>query len=177
MAYIGNSPDQNVRETFFYTATAGQTTFSGADLSGSTLNYQDGKYVDVYLNGIALQNGTDYTALTKTSVTLTAAAQADDLIQVTAFGIFAVSDTVSKVSGGTFTGAVTFSGGVTNTGTATGFGGATGGGTDDVFYENSRTVATSYSITAGKSASCVGPLTINSGITVTIPSGERLVIL
>lgn len=56
-------------------------------------------------------------------------------------------------------------------------GGATGGGTDKVFNENSRTVTTSYSITAGKSAVCVGPLTINTGVTVTIPSGERLVIL
>ena len=56
-------------------------------------------------------------------------------------------------------------------------GGATGGGTDKVFNENSRTVTTNYSITAGKSAVCVGPLTINNGVTVTIPSGERLVIL
>jgi hypothetical protein len=55
--------------------------------------------------------------------------------------------------------------------------GATGGGTDQVFYENSRTVTTTYSITTSKSAMCVGPLTINSGVTVTIPSGERLVIL
>lgn len=56
-------------------------------------------------------------------------------------------------------------------------GGATGGGTDKVFNENSRTVTTNYSITAGKSAVCVGPLTINNGVTVTVPSGERLVIL
>ena len=56
-------------------------------------------------------------------------------------------------------------------------GGATGGGTDKVFNENSRTVTTTYSITAGKSAVCVGPITINTGVTVTIPSGERLVIL
>ena len=56
-------------------------------------------------------------------------------------------------------------------------GGATGGGTDKVFNENSRTVTTTYSITAGKSAVCVGPLTINTGVTVTIPSGERLIIL
>jgi len=56
-------------------------------------------------------------------------------------------------------------------------GGATGGGTDKVFNENSRTVTTSYTLSTGKSAMCVGPLTINSGVTVTIPSGERLVIL
>jgi hypothetical protein len=56
-------------------------------------------------------------------------------------------------------------------------GGATGAGGDTVFQENSRTVTTSYTLTTGKSASCVGPLTINSGATLTIPSGERLVVL
>jgi hypothetical protein len=56
-------------------------------------------------------------------------------------------------------------------------GGATGAGGDTVFQENSRVVTTSYTLTAGKSASTVGPITINSGATVTIPSGERLVIL
>ena len=55
--------------------------------------------------------------------------------------------------------------------------GATGGGTDQVFYENARVMTTNYTITTSKSASTVGPLTINSGITLTIPSGERLVIL
>lgn len=56
-------------------------------------------------------------------------------------------------------------------------GGATGGGSDTVFQENSRTVTTNYTLSTGKSASCVGPLTVNSGVTLTIPSGERLVIL
>jgi hypothetical protein len=56
-------------------------------------------------------------------------------------------------------------------------GGATGAGGDTVFQENSRTVTTSYTLTSGKSASTVGPITINSGVTLTIPSGERLVIL
>ena len=55
--------------------------------------------------------------------------------------------------------------------------GATGGGADNVFVENSLTVTTDYTIAAGKSASSVGDLTINSGITVTVPSGSRWVIL
>jgi hypothetical protein len=55
--------------------------------------------------------------------------------------------------------------------------GATGGGSDNVFVENSLTVTTDYTITAGKSASSVGDLTINSGVTVTVPSGSRWVIL
>jgi len=56
-------------------------------------------------------------------------------------------------------------------------GGATGAGGDTVFQENSRTVTTNYTLTTGKSASTVGPITVNSGVTLTIPSGERLVIL
>jgi len=56
-------------------------------------------------------------------------------------------------------------------------GGATGAGGDAVFQENSRTVTTSYTLTTGKSAATVGPITVNSGVTLTIPSGERLVIL
>ena len=55
--------------------------------------------------------------------------------------------------------------------------GATGGGADNVFFENSLTVTTNYTITAGKSASSTGDITINSGVTVTIPSGSRWVIL
>jgi hypothetical protein len=50
-------------------------------------------------------------------------------------------------------------------------GGATGGGTDDIFYENGQTVTTSYTITTGKNAMSAGPITINTGITVTIPTG------
>ena len=62
--------------------------------------------------------------------------------------------------------------------TATGGGGgATGGGTDAVFNENSLIVTTDYTLTTGKSANSVGPITINSGRTVTIPSGARWVIL
>jgi len=56
-------------------------------------------------------------------------------------------------------------------------GGATGGGSDDVFYENSKTVTTSYTISTNKCAMSTGPITIASGKTVTIPSGSRWVIL
>lgn len=56
-------------------------------------------------------------------------------------------------------------------------GGATGGGADAVFYLNSKTVTTSYSIPSGQNAHCVGPITVNSGATVTVPSGSRWVVL
>jgi len=56
-------------------------------------------------------------------------------------------------------------------------GGATGGGGDEVFVENARVVTTNYTLSTGKSAESVGPITIDSGVTVTIPSDERWVIL
>jgi hypothetical protein len=56
-------------------------------------------------------------------------------------------------------------------------GGATGGGGDEVFVENARTVTTNYTLSTGKSAESVGPITVNSGVVVTIPSDERWVIL
>ena len=55
-------------------------------------------------------------------------------------------------------------------------GGATGGGSDACFYENDLTVTTSYSITANSGAHTVGPLVINSGVTVTVPATSHLVI-
>jgi hypothetical protein len=56
-------------------------------------------------------------------------------------------------------------------------GGATGAGGDQVFVENARVVTTNYTLTAGKSAESVGPITINSGVSVTVPSSQRWVIL
>lgn len=51
-------------------------------------------------------------------------------------------------------------------------GGATGGGADEVFIENGQTVTTNYTITASKNAGTFGPITVNSGVTVTVPSGS-----
>ena len=55
--------------------------------------------------------------------------------------------------------------------------GATGGGSDEVFYENDQTVTTNYTITNGKNAMSAGPITINSGVTVTVGAGETLTIV
>ena len=54
--------------------------------------------------------------------------------------------------------------------------GATGGGNDEVFFESDQAVTTDYTLTANKHAHTVSP-TINSGVTVTVPSGAILVIL
>ena len=56
-------------------------------------------------------------------------------------------------------------------------GGAAGGGTDDVFYENAQTVTTSYTISTNKNAMSTGPITINAGVTITVPTGQSWVII
>lgn len=56
-------------------------------------------------------------------------------------------------------------------------GGATGGGSDAVFIENGQTVTTNYTITTSKNAVSAGPVTINAGVTVTVPSGQSWVIV
>jgi hypothetical protein len=56
-------------------------------------------------------------------------------------------------------------------------GGATGGGSDEIFIENGQTVTTNYTLTTNKNAMSVGPISINSGVTVTIPSGSNYVVL
>jgi len=104
MPYIGNSPGTGTRNRFIYTATASQTTFSGADDNGKTLKYADSDYVDVYLNGICLVPVTDYTSTSKTSIVLTQAASLNDTLEVVAYDIATISDTVSKADGGTFEG-------------------------------------------------------------------------
>jgi len=53
-----------------------------------------------------------------------------------------------------------------------GGGGATGGGTDQIFYENGQTVTTNYELTASTNAMSAGPISINSSVTVTVPSGQ-----
>tara|TARA_R110001592_G_scaffold352845_1_gene651073 strand:- start:510 stop:1592 length:1083 start_codon:yes stop_codon:yes gene_type:complete len=50
--------------------------------------------------------------------------------------------------------------------------GAAGGGNDEIFYENGQNVTTNYTITNGKNAMSAGPITIDSGVTVTVGAGE-----
>jgi hypothetical protein len=54
--------------------------------------------------------------------------------------------------------------------------GATGGGSDEVFVETGQTVTTSYTLSSNKNAVTISP-SINSGVTITVPSGATLVIL
>ena len=75
---------------FKYTASGGQTTFTGSDDAGATLSYDAG-FIDVYLNGAKLVNGTDVTVTSGTSVVLASGATAGDIISIVAYGTFNVA--------------------------------------------------------------------------------------
>jgi len=70
-----------------YTATSGQTTFN--------VTYDAG-FVDVYLNGVKLLSGTDFTATSGTAVVLASGATAGDILDLVAYGTFTLSDHYSK---------------------------------------------------------------------------------
>ena len=75
---------------FEYTATAGQTTFSGSDSNSATLAYDAG-FIDVYLNGVKLA-GADYTATSGTSVVLASGAAVNDILMIVAYGTFQLAN-------------------------------------------------------------------------------------
>lgn len=56
---------------------------------------------------------------------------------------------------------------------------AGGGGTvaDDCIYENSQTISNDYTVTSNKNAMSAGPITVNSGVTVTVPSSSTWTIV
>ena len=109
MPYIGVSPQFGVRRKHTYTATAGQTSFSGAGSEGATLSYTDSNFVDVYQNGVKLGDA-DYTSTSGAAIVLAQGASVDDLVEIIVFDAFSAADTVSKANGGTFDGNVTMGG-------------------------------------------------------------------
>ena len=165
MAYLGRQPNTGVRSRYIYTATASQTTFSGSDDDGKTLKYEDAAYLDVFLNGVLLKPTTDYTATTKTSVVLTSGAAASDIVEIVAYDIANIADAVSAANGGTFSGNITapkFSTTLTKVETA-------------IFRINDQTLSTDTTIAADENANCTGPLTVGSGVTLTV-SGNLVII-
>lgn len=128
MPYIGVSPQFGVRRKHTYTATASQTSFSGAGAEGATLSYTDSNFVDVYQNGVKLGDA-DYTSTSGTAIVLGTGATVNDIIEIIVFDAFSAADTVSKADGGQFDGNVTMGGTLAVTGTTALTGNATMAGT------------------------------------------------
>jgi len=148
-----------------YTATSGQTTFSGADDNGASLSYSVGN-IQVVMNGIVL-DPSDFTATSGTSVVLASGAATDDLVNVYAFKSFTVADTVSASAGGTFAGNIT----------APKYLSAGNKIETDIFRVNAQTLSSNTTIDADENASATGPLAVASGVTLTVTSGGNLSIV
>lgn len=70
-----------------FTASTGQTNFAGNDDNSNSLGYRDGDSIQVFLNGILLEETEDYTAVNGANVILTQAASNNDLLQIMSYGI------------------------------------------------------------------------------------------
>jgi hypothetical protein len=117
MAYIGTTP-LDVRSfgtvKFEFTATAGQTAFTGSDDNGKTLGFTEGQ-IEVYVNGV-LMDSDDFTTSGGNTVTLGSAAAADDIITVNTLKSNAPITDYVQTTGGTFSGDVTVEGAFTSQG-------------------------------------------------------------
>ena len=80
-------------ERFTYTVSSSTTTISGNDDSGNSLEY-DSPYIDVYLNGVKMVNGTDVTVSSGTSVVFTTAigTSGTDVVDIVTFGTFELAN-------------------------------------------------------------------------------------
>ena len=81
---IGAGNGEAVWNSYDYTATSSQTSFSGSDNNSETLSYVP-NFLQVFLNGILLDPAVDYAATTGNSVVLTVGATTSDLLQIETF--------------------------------------------------------------------------------------------
>ena len=127
-------------------------THQGQTLFTINDGYQIGK-ISVFRNGVRLTDGIDFTASDGSTVTLNTGCDLGDDVVIEVLDTFSVA----SVSG---------SGG-----------GPTGSGGDEVFHENEQVVTANYTLSNGKSAMSVGPVTLEPGVVVTIPASRRWVVL
>ena len=80
-------------ERYTYTVSSSTTTISGNDDSGNSLTY-DSPYIDVYLNGVKMVNGTDVTVSSGTSIVFASpiGASGTDVVDVVTFGTFELAN-------------------------------------------------------------------------------------
>lgn len=150
--YIGTIPapqSTQTRQTFV--ATSGQTTFT-------TIGFVD-KFLDVFLNGVKMVYGTDFTTSGGNQIVLTSGASTSDTLDVVLYT--ADADTISN--GGRYKG---------ERGT---IGASAAAG--DIFRAHEQTLNTNVTIDATENAVAVGPLAVASGVTLTVTSGGNLLIV
>src|SRR5210317_890644 len=89
-SYIGVAPPEQtgIVERYRYTGDGSTTAFSGADANSKILRYTSSNPVLVFLNGVQLVEGTDFTKTSNTVITFTTAPANSDDIEILTFGSF-----------------------------------------------------------------------------------------
>ena len=178
MPYLGRSSDFGVRNVFHFLASAGDTSVSGNDADGKALIFTDGRFVDVYLNGVRLKTGEDYNTATANTIAGISAMNANDEVNVVVFETFNVANTVPADAGGSFGGDVTTEGtfnalGDTAAGDKANMGFTTAEGliltgqgtTNDVTIKNDADTAVVQIPTGTTNVTMAGTLDVTSDIT------------
>ena len=99
MPYIGKSPEFGVRQRYYFTqSSGGGTSVSGTDDNGITLKFSDGNYVDVFLNGVLLVDGTDYGTSTANTIDGLSALAASDVVEVIVYDVFNFAKNQAEVT-------------------------------------------------------------------------------
>jgi hypothetical protein len=147
--YIGTSGStpQATQTRDSFTCVGGETSFATGGYSPN--------YVDVFLNGIKMQVGTDVTATNGSDVVFASACSASDIVEVIAYKTFEIGS-----GGGGF---------------YKGENGTSGSSAGDIFRCNEQELNTDVEITATENASATGPLTVASGTTLTV-NGNLVII-
>ena len=112
---------EGVKTNYQYTPTAGQTVFSGADNASATMIINQAALVSVYMNGVRLVQGTDYSVSSaNNTVTLGVGATTADIIDIEVYGNFVgQSGAAVGITGGSITGTAITATTLGATGTAT----------------------------------------------------------
>jgi hypothetical protein len=78
-----------------YVAAGSETSVSGVDANGNVLSYTVGME-QVYLNGVLLVRGSDYTASSGTSITALTSLTASDIVEILTFSPFTIANAVDQ---------------------------------------------------------------------------------
>tara|TARA_Y100000022_G_scaffold32681_1_gene25877 strand:- start:21 stop:530 length:510 start_codon:yes stop_codon:yes gene_type:complete len=151
--YVGRAPADSsvVVSRQIFTASAAQTNFTFS--SGYTPGY-----IDLYLNGVRLLEGTDYVATDGTTITLLSGATLNDVLEGVAYKAFNLTNNrVGVQSGGAFIGNAETLNFV---------------GTGNTFLVNGSTI--DVSISSGAASIMVVPTRAGTAVTFNIPSSNTL---
>ena len=183
-AWVTLSASSNTALFWVYLATGGETTLSGLDTLSQTLVYTAGAE-QVFLNGVLLVRGQDYTATNGTSIVLSIALNSGDYVEVVAMvAISLAAAGYAPIASPTFTGTITLplvtAGYVTTTSGGVISSVATipnSGLTNSSITINGTPVSLGGSITVSASGggTTTNPLTIGTGLSGTSFNGSTAV--